>query len=46
MELFPRKVSGRYCMLSRQADENILIMSTDNRYFWTEPKILLSPAQP
>ena len=46
MALFPRKVNGRFFMLSRQDDENILIMSSDNLHFWTEPKILLSPAQP
>ena len=46
MALFPRKVNGRYFMLSRQDDENILIMSSDNLHFWTEPKILLGPAQP
>jgi predicted GH43/DUF377 family glycosyl hydrolase len=46
MALFPRKVNGSYVMLSRQDDENILIMSSANLHFWTEPKILLSPAQP
>ena len=46
MALFPRKINGRYVMLSRQDDENILIMSSDNLHFWTDPRILLSPAQP
>jgi len=46
MALFPRKVNGRYFMLSRQDDENILIMASDNLHFWTDPKILLSPAYP
>jgi predicted GH43/DUF377 family glycosyl hydrolase len=46
MALFPRKVNGRYFMLSRQDDENILIMSSGNVHFWKEPKILLSPAYP
>jgi predicted GH43/DUF377 family glycosyl hydrolase len=46
MALFPRKINGRYVMLSRQDDENILIMSSDNLHFWTDPKVLLSPAQP
>jgi predicted GH43/DUF377 family glycosyl hydrolase len=46
MALFPRKVNGRYVMLSRQDDENILIMQSDNLHFWTDPKVLLSPAHP
>ena len=33
-------------MLSRQDDENILIMVSDDIYFWEKPKLLLSPAQP
>ena len=46
MALFPRKINDKFVMLSRQDDENILIMSSDNIHFWVEPKILLSPAQP
>jgi len=46
MALFPRKINGRYAMISRQDDENILIMFSDNIHFWSEPKRLLSPAQP
>jgi len=46
MALFPRKVNGRYAMLSRQDDENILIMFSNRIHFWSEPKILLLPAQP
>ena len=46
MALFPRKINGRYAMLSRQDDENILLMFSDNLHFWHEPKLLLSPAQP
>ncbi|HTD65074.1 MAG TPA: glycoside hydrolase family 130 protein [Candidatus Limnocylindria bacterium] len=46
MALFPRKIDGRYAMISRQDDENILIMFSDNIHFWADPKILLSPAQP
>jgi predicted GH43/DUF377 family glycosyl hydrolase len=46
MALFPRKVDDRYAMLSRQDDENILIMFSTNIHFWAEPKLLLSPAQP
>ena len=46
MALFPRKINGRYVMLSRQDDENILLMFSKNIYFWAEPKLLLAPAQP
>ena len=46
MALFPRKINGQYVMLSRQDDENILIMFSDNIHFWQTPKVLLPPAQP
>ncbi|MGZ4962659.1 MAG: glycoside hydrolase family 130 protein [Limisphaerales bacterium] len=46
MALFPRKIDGRYAMISRQDDENILIMFSDNIHFWADPKVLLSPVQP
>jgi len=46
MALFPRKINGHYAMLSRQDDQNILIMFSDNIHFWDAPSVLLSPAQP
>jgi predicted GH43/DUF377 family glycosyl hydrolase len=46
MALFPRKVNGHYAMISRQDDENILIMFSDNLHFWSDPQVLLRPAQP
>ena len=46
MALFPRKINGQYVMLSRQDDENILLMFSDNIHFWQTPKALLAPAQP
>jgi predicted GH43/DUF377 family glycosyl hydrolase len=46
MALFPRKINGRYVMLSRQDDENILIMFSNNIHFWSEAKPLVHPAQP
>lgn len=46
MALFPRKINGQYAMLSRQDDENLLLMFSDNVRFWQTPKVLLSPAQP
>ena len=46
MALFPRRIDGRYAMLSRQDDENILLMFSDNIHFWQTPEPLLRPAQP
>jgi len=46
MALFPRRINGHYAMLSRQDDENILLMFSDNLHFWQTPKLLLPPAQP
>jgi predicted GH43/DUF377 family glycosyl hydrolase len=46
MALFPRPINGQYAMLSRQDDENILLMFSDNIHFWQTPKLLLAPAQP
>ena len=46
MALFPRKINGQYVMLSRQDDENLLLMFSDNVRFWQTPKLLLEPTQP
>ena len=46
MALFPRKIKGQYAMLSRQDDENVLLMFSENIHFWQTPKVLLSPAEP
>jgi len=46
MALFPRKVNGHYVMISRQDDENIFIMYSDNLHFWDTPEKLLRPWQP
>jgi predicted GH43/DUF377 family glycosyl hydrolase len=43
LALFPRKIQGRYTMLSRQDNENICLMSSDNVHFWHECKVLLKP---
>lgn len=44
MALFPRKINGVYAMLSRQDNENIYLMFSDNVHFWNEHKVLLKPA--
>lgn len=43
MALFPRKVHGEYLMLSRQDDENLLLMSSDNPHHWEDPRIIMRP---
>jgi predicted GH43/DUF377 family glycosyl hydrolase len=45
MALFPRKIKGCYVMLSRQDDENILIMFSDYPHFWNDPQVLVRPAE-
>jgi predicted GH43/DUF377 family glycosyl hydrolase len=46
MAIFPRKIDGRYAMLSRQDNENIYLMYSDNIHFWNERQVLLTPAFP
>jgi predicted GH43/DUF377 family glycosyl hydrolase len=46
MALFPRRVNGLYAMLSRQDNENIYIMFSDDVHFWSERKVLLKPMFP
>ncbi|HLK65707.1 MAG TPA: glycoside hydrolase family 130 protein [Bryobacteraceae bacterium] len=46
MALFPRRIGGLYAMLSRQDNENIYLMYSDNVHFWNERQVLLKPAFP
>lgn len=46
MALFPRKVGGRYVMLSRQDNENIFVMFSDDLHFWRTATLLLKPTYP
>jgi predicted GH43/DUF377 family glycosyl hydrolase len=46
MALFPRKISGRYAMLSRQDGENNHIMFSDNIHFWQKSQIIQEPELP
>ncbi len=43
MALFPRRIDGRYAMLSRQDGENLFILFSEHPHHWTGPKLLLSP---
>jgi predicted GH43/DUF377 family glycosyl hydrolase len=46
MALFPRKIRGKYVMLSRQDGENNAIMFSDNLHFWQEARNLQTPEFP
>ena len=46
MALFPRRIDGRYAMLSRQDDENLFLTFSDNPHFWSDPQLLQEPRQP
>ena len=46
MALFPRKIDGHYAMLSRQDNENIYLMFSENVHFWNECTALLKPTFP
>src|SRR5450432_4229896 len=43
MALFPRKINGRYAMLSRQDGENIFLMYSEDLHFWLTRETLLRP---
>jgi predicted GH43/DUF377 family glycosyl hydrolase len=46
MALFPRKIDGRFAMLSRQSGENNHIMFSDNIHFWQKSQIIQEPELP
>lgn len=46
LALFPRRIGGCYAMLSRQDNENIHLMFSDNIHFWYESKIIVKPTFP
>jgi len=43
MALFPRKVNGRYAMISRQDGENLFIVFSDNTHQWKDPVAFMKP---
>lgn len=43
MGLFPRKINGKYAMLSRQDGENIYLMYSDDIYFWHTKELIVKP---
>nr|WP_174297822.1 glycoside hydrolase family 130 protein [Sphingomonas bacterium] len=46
MALFPRMIGGRYAMLSRQDNESVWLVFSDDLYQWSGGEKLLSPEQP
>ena len=45
MALFPRRINGRYAMLSRQDDESIQLMFSASPHQWSDPTIILRPRE-
>ena len=43
MALFPRKINGKYMMISRVDGESLYLMSSDNIHFWYNAKLLKDP---
>jgi len=46
MAIFPRKINGRYAMLSRQDNENIYLVFSDNVHSWYHPQKIVTPRFP
>lgn len=46
MGLFPRKINGRYVMLSRQDGDSLFLTSSDNVHFWPETQKIVEPFYP
>ncbi|MDP2943412.1 MAG: glycoside hydrolase family 130 protein [Candidatus Omnitrophota bacterium] len=46
MALFPRKINGRYAMISRNDNERLFLMYSDNIHFWHEAVPIMEPLYP
>ena len=46
MALFPRKIGGKFAMLSRQDNENVWLLMSDDLYHWEGGKKLIEPKYP
>lgn len=46
MALFPRRVNNQFVMISRQDDENLYIMFSDNLFHWDQMQLLRRPQLP
>ncbi len=43
MALFPEKINGKYAMISRNDNENLYIMYSDNLNYWENPVLIREP---
>jgi len=46
MALFPRKINGRYAMISRNDNERLFLAYSDNIHFWHEAIPIMEPLYP
>jgi predicted GH43/DUF377 family glycosyl hydrolase len=46
MALFPRRIGGRYAMLSRQDNENLFLVYSDDPYNWNGGDKIIAPEWP
>jgi predicted GH43/DUF377 family glycosyl hydrolase len=46
MALFPRRIDGRYVMLSRQDNENLFLVYSDDPYNWNGGEKIIEPEWP
>ncbi len=46
MAIFPRKINGRYAMISRQDNENLYLVFSDNIHGWNNPTKIVTPRFP
>lgn len=45
MALFPRRIDGRYAIISRQDGENLFLMFSYNPHYWSDPHLLRRPSR-
>jgi len=43
MALFPKKINGKYAMISRNDNENLFIMYSDSLNYWENPVLIREP---
>jgi predicted GH43/DUF377 family glycosyl hydrolase len=43
MALFPRKINGKFAMLSRQDNDSLFLMYSDNIHFWHKATRIIRP---
>jgi predicted GH43/DUF377 family glycosyl hydrolase len=46
MAIFPRKINGKYVMLSRQDNESLYLVFSEDVHFWYDPILILAPEFP